>query len=245
MLKGLLVLHDSGTPVYTYLTGDQGVGKEVLLSGFVAAIQSFAGEMLTSPGSRNASNIQSIKLAQSLLLTFRLLNLQSTKGQPLRYYFVLLSDVGQKGPVETEPLLEYLILNFLSYNGGDFRRKLRATSIRSDEFDSFNQFLARIIDLDWDSIRKKVKPIPGSLVQGLLNEIRSYIPLDQILRLHPRIVRLGSSYAWLSDDLPEAEERELLAKIEQTLSRLFGKALYGSLVTDVTKQLRTQQVPPG
>jgi GTPase SAR1 family protein len=86
-------------------------------------------------------------------------------------------------------------------------------------------------------IRKKVKPVPASLIEGVLNEIRDYIPIDQVLQLHPKIVRVGSSYAWLSGRLSEEEEKELLSKIKKVLSRLFGESLYDSIVDDVNKQL--------
>nr|MDO8099022.1 hypothetical protein [Candidatus Njordarchaeota archaeon] len=233
MLKGLLVIQESGTPIYTFFTEKVTADRGLLISGFLTAMQAFASETSLSP---DGGNIHSIKLSQSLL-TFRLLNLQTKADQPIQYYFVLLTDIEKKQTVETEALLEYLILNFLSYEGGEFRRKMREFGHQPREFEVFDELARKIVGLDWKAIKKKIKPVPGSLLQGVLNEIRDYLPLDQILQLHPKIVRIGSSYAWLSDDLPKEEEKELLNKIKKLLSHMFGEDLYESIVEDVSKQL--------
>jgi hypothetical protein len=231
ILRGLLVINEGGLPIYSFFT-DKVVGdRGLLISGFLGAMQAFATETSLSP---DGGSIHSIRLSQSLL-TFRLLTLQSKQGQPLQYYFVLITDLEKKQSADTESFLEYLILNFLSYNGNEYRRKLREQGSQPKEFEGFDQFTKNIVDLDWNVIKKKIKPVPGSLLQGVLNEIRDYLPLDEILRLHPKIVRIGSSYAWLSDDLPEGEEKELLDKIRKVLSHLFGESVYDSIVADVTK----------
>nr|MDO8134235.1 hypothetical protein [Candidatus Njordarchaeum guaymaensis] len=237
MLKGLLVIQESGTPIYTFFTEKVTADRGLLISGFLTAMQAFASETSLSP---DGGNIHSIKLSQSLL-TFRLLNLQTKADQPVQYYFVLLTDIEKKQTVETEALLEYLILNFLSYSGGVFRNKMRELGHQPREFEAFDEFTKKIVGLDWKAIKRKIKPVPGSLLQGVLNEVRDYLPLDQILKLHPKIVRIGSSYAWLSDDLPEAEERELLDKIKKLLSHMFGESLYDSIVADVNKQLPKEE----
>jgi hypothetical protein len=233
VLRGLMVIDEGGLPLYSFFT-DKIVGdRGFLISGFLSAMQAFASETSLSP---DGGSIHSIRLSQSLL-TFRLLTLQDSKGQSLQYYFVLISDLEKKQSVDTESLLEYLILNFLSYNGGEFRRKLRELGHQPKEFESFDEFTRKIVGLDWKVISKKIKPVPGTLLQGILNEIRDYLPIDQILQLHPKIVRIGSSYAWLSDDLPEAEEKQLLDKIKNLISHMFGESLYESIVDDVSKRL--------
>jgi hypothetical protein len=97
--------------------------------------------------------------------------------------------------------------------------------------------------LDWSAIRKKVRPKPSSLFQGVLNGLTDYMPVEQILPLHPKIQRIGPSYVWLSDDLPEDEQKELLNKIRLSLTRMYGKGVYESLTTDVLKRLSTKQSP--
>jgi hypothetical protein len=211
--------------------------RQLLLSGFLSAIESFASETNISP---DGGSIHSIRLSQSLL-TFRLLTLQNDKGESIQYYFVLLTDIGKNPKGENEELLEYVILNFLSYKNSTFRKKMRQIGYQREEFGEFDEFMNRIINLDWKTIKKKVKPVPGSLLQGVLNEVRDQIPIDQILELHPKIVRLGTSYVWLSDDLPAEEENALLEKIKQRLSRLFGAGMYESIVAEVSKQLSAQR----
>jgi len=236
VLRGLLIIHESGAPIYSFSMQKMSDDQQLLLSGFLSAIESFASETSVSP---DGGSIHSIELSQ-LLLTFRILNLQNDKGGLIQYYFVLISDVAKKTLPDNESLLEYVILNFLSYKNGDFRRKMKQTGYKREEFSEFDEFMKKIMNQDWNSIRKKVKPVPGSLVQGVLNEIRDYIPLDQILQLHPKIVRLGASYALLSDDLPETEVGDLLDRIRQKLSRLFGEDLYSSIIDEVEKQLNAQ-----
>jgi hypothetical protein len=235
MLKGLMVIHESGTPIYTFSTDKMSDDRKLLISGFLSAIESFASGTGISP---DGGSIHSIKLSQSLL-TFRLLTLRNEKNEEIRYFFVLLTDQNSSSAPENEALLEYVTLNFLSYKNMSFRKKMRQIGYQRDEFHEFDEFMNRIIDLDWKTIKKKIKPVPGSLLQGVLNEVRDFITMDQILQLHPRITQLGSSYAWLSDELSEQEEKELLDRIRQLVGRMFGERLYDSIVKDVEKQLST------
>lgn len=235
MLKGLLIIHESGAPIYTFSVEKMSDDRQLLLSGFLSAIESFAAETKISP---DGGSINSIKLSQTLL-TFRLLTLESGRGESIKYYFVLLTDIGKdSNKAENEELLEYVILNFLSYKNSAFRNQMRQLGYRREEFGEFDEFMKKIINLDWKAIKKKIKPIPGSLLQGVLNELRDCIPLDQILQLHPKIVRLGASFAWLSDDLPQDEERALLERIRQMLSRLYGPDMFDSIVAEVSKRLQ-------
>ncbi|WXG43483.1 MAG: hypothetical protein WED04_05500 [Promethearchaeati archaeon SRVP18_Atabeyarchaeia-1] len=235
MLKGLLVIHESGTPIYTFSQEKISEDRQLLLSGFLSAIETFASETNISP---DGGSIHSIRLSQSLL-TFRLLCLENEKQETIKYFFVLITDINKNpNKAENEELLEYVILNFLSYKNSAFRQKMRQFGYQREEFGEFDDFMNKIIDLDWKTIKKKIKPVPGSLLQGVLNEVREYIPLDQILQLNPKIVRLGTSYAWLSDDLPVEEEKALLDKIRDRLSRLFGPNMFDSIVANVTKQLQ-------
>ena len=235
MLKGLLVIHESGAPIYTFSVEKMSDDRQLLLSGFLSAIESFASETNISP---DGGSIHSIRLSQTLL-TFRLLTLESAKGETIKYYFVLLTDIGKdSNKAENEELLEYVILNFLSYKNSTFRNRMRQVGYQREEYGEFDEFMKKIINLDWKTIKKKIKPVPGSLLQGVLNELRDCVPLDQILQLHPKIVRLGNSYAWLSDDLPEDEENALLDRIRQMLSRLFGPDMFDSIVANVSKRLQ-------
>jgi hypothetical protein len=235
VLKGLLVIHESGTPIYTFSIEKISEDRQLLLSGFLSAIESFASETNISP---DGGSIHSIRLSQTIL-TFRLLTLENEKAETIKYYFVLLTDINKNpSKAENEELLEYVILNFLSYKNSTFRNRMRQIGYQREEYGEFDEFMKKIIDLDWKTIKKKIKPVPGSLLQGILNELRDCIPLDQILQLHPKIVRLGTSYAWLSDDLPAEEEKALLDKVRERLSRLFGPDMFDSIVTQVSKQLQ-------
>jgi hypothetical protein len=235
VLKGLLVIHESGNPIYTFSIEKISEDRQLLLSGFLSAIESFASETNISP---DGGSIHSIRLSQTIL-TFRLLTLENEKAETIKYYFVLLTDINKNpSKAENEELLEYVILNFLSYKNSTFRNRMRQIGYQREEYGEFDEFMKKIIDLDWKTIKKKIKPVPGSLLQGILNELRDCIPLDQILQLHPKIVRLGTSYAWLSDDLPAEEEKALLDKVRERLSRLFGPDMFDSIVTQVSKQLQ-------
>lgn len=233
IISGFLVVHENGTPIYSFFTGKGIQDREILVSGFITAIQAFAKEAMISP---DGGDIQSMKLSQTLL-TFRLIKIHNNDGKIVQFYFVLLTDLGKKQKLEMESLLEYLCLNFLGYDGGTFREKMRATYPQVDEFKQFNEFLAPIINIEWKEIKKRIKPVPASLLQGLLNEIKDYIPLDTILKFHPKLVRLGPSYVWLSDDLSPEEEQELLDKIKKNITHLFGEDLYNSLVTNIKSRL--------
>ncbi len=227
------MIQENGTPIYSFFLQQRLVDREVLVSGFVAAIQAFAKETMLSP---DGGDIQSMVLSNSLL-TFRLLNIISSDCQPKAYYFVLLTDLDMKKQGVADLLLEYLCLNFLNYNFGRFRKHMREICPDLGNFKEFDDFIDLINKSKWKDIKKKMKPMPGSLVQGLLNEIRDYLPMDQIINLHPKIVPLGPSYVWLSDDLTEEEEQKLLLDIKERVSKLFGEVLYNSLLEEVKIRL--------
>jgi len=170
-----------------------------------------------------------MKLSQTLL-TFRLINIRGLDNQLIQFYFVLLTELIKKQQLPTDAMLEYLCLNFLSYNSGEYRKKMRNRLPQLTEFKEFDDFLIKVSGSDWKKVNKQIKPVPASLIQGILNEIRDYIPIDQILRLHPKIVPLGRTYVWLSDDLSPEEENVLLDKIKQIIARLFGVAHYNKLI---------------
>jgi len=177
-----------------------------------------------------------MKLSQTLL-TFRLIKINNTDGKLVQFYFVLLTEMGKKQKLETDSLLEYLCLNFLSYDGGAFRNRMRTIFPQMMEFKQFDQFLTPIVNTEWKDIKKRIKPIPSSLLQGMLNEIREYMPIDKIQQLHPKLVRLGPSFVWLSDDLASEEEQIVLNKIKENISHIFGESLYESLIKDVKSRL--------
>jgi ATP adenylyltransferase/5',5'''-P-1,P-4-tetraphosphate phosphorylase II len=207
--------------------------REILVSGFITAIQAFAKEALISP---DGGDIQSMKLSQTLL-TFRLIKINNNDGKLVQFYFVLLTELTKKQKLETDSLLEYLCLNFLSYDSGAFRNRMRKTYPQMMDFKQFDQFLLPIVNSEWKDIKKKIKPIPSSILQGMLNEIREYLPIDKIQQLHPKLVRLGPSYVWLSDDLPSEEEQLVLSKIKENIAHLFGERLYEDLLKDVRRRL--------
>jgi ATP adenylyltransferase/5',5'''-P-1,P-4-tetraphosphate phosphorylase II len=207
--------------------------REILVSGFITAIQAFAKEALISP---DGGDIQSMKLSQTLL-TFRLIKINNNDGKLVQFYFVLLTELTKKQKLETDSLLEYLCLNFLSYDSGAFRNRMRKTYPQMMDFKQFDQFLLPIVNSEWKDIKKKFKPIPSSILQGMLNEIREYLPIDKIQQLHPKLVRLGPSYVWLSDDLPSEEEQLVLSKIKENIAHLFGERLYEDLLKDVRSRL--------
>jgi hypothetical protein len=226
-------VHENGTPLYSFFTGKGMQDREILVSGFITAIQAFAKEALISP---DGGDIQSMKLSQTLL-TFRLIKINNIDGKLVQFYFVLLTELSKKQKLETDSLLEYLCLNFLSYDSGAFRHKMRNVFPQMMEFKQFDEFLAPIVNSEWKDIKKRIKPIPSSLLQGMLNEIREYMPIETIQQLHPKLVRLGPSYVWLSDDLPPEEEEVVLKKIKENIAHLFGERLYDSLIKDVKSRL--------
>jgi len=231
MIKGLMVIRGGGTLVYCFLREKEADTQEVFISGFLTAMQMFAKDMF----SKEDNEIRSVTLSKTIF-TFRTLTVKNNLQQPVRFHFVLFTDANRP-QAGIDEMLEYLIVNFLGYDGGRFRRQLTDEASGPSDFAAFDGYLSQILESDWNSVMKKMKPVPGSLTQGVLNELRNYLPLSQILALHPRLVRVGSSYAWLSDDLPREEENRLMEEIRRLLTRLYGRQLYDSIVTDVAKNL--------
>jgi len=231
MIKGFIVIQEQGNPAYCFMQDKVSEDQELMVSGFLTAMQLFAKTVMTP----EADGVRSVSLSRTVY-TFRTLTLHNEKREDVKYCFALLTDPERKNEYLAETL-EYLIVSFLGYESGRFDKALRESAQDPGAFKTFDEFVAGILKSDWNAIRKKVKPVPASLFQGILNGLRDYIPVEQIVSLHPRIQRIGPSYAWLSDDLPENEQKDLLNKIKQTLTRMYGKGVYESIAADVLKQL--------
>ncbi len=232
MAKGLLVIREEGTPVYFYTQDQVSDDQQVLIAGFFAALHMFAKSMFMQAD----NEIHSVLMAKTVF-TFRTLSLKCTSGEILKYHFVLVTESDNKSTTDVEGMLEYLIVSFMGFNGGDFSRKLREPTCSVEDFSSFDEHVRTLLNSDWESLKKKIRPVPSSLLQGLLYAIRDYIPIKQIESMHPRLVRIGKSYVWLSDDLTPEEEDILLKQIKATLDRHFGPGLYESILKDVKRQL--------
>ena len=240
MFKGLLIASSNGNPVYSFFAQSTNVDQKLLIANILITIQTFASEISSSS---DGNNIRSVELSENLL-TFRLINLHTEMGKPVQYYFALLTDLHEGEQPEFRSLLEYLTLSFLSYDGSKFRRDLIKSPYSNREYRAFDKFMGKIINLDLKTIPRNFKPIPGSLLQGVLNEIKDYFPLSDIVRLHSKIVALGPSYAWLSDDLSKEEEEELLGRLRELLSNTFGESLCDTVVARVNEQLSSETLMP-
>ena len=226
-----MVTRASGALVYCFMRQKEPETQEAFISGFLAAMQMFAKDMF----SHEDNEIRSVSLSKTIF-TFRTLTVKDNLERPMRFHFVLFTDA-DKPQVGADDMLEYLIVSFLGYDKGSFRRKLADETSGPSDFAAFDKHVGQILEADLNSVMKNVKPVPGSLIQGVVNELRNYLPLSQVLALHPQLVRVGSSYAWLSDDLPSEEETLLLDRIRQLLTRLYGRQMYESIVADVVGSL--------
>jgi len=237
MTKGFIVIQEQGNPVYCFMQDKVSENQELMVSGFVTAMQLFAKTVIAAEG----EGVRSVSLSRTVY-TFRTLTLHNEKHEDMKYYFAVLTDAEKKNEYLAETL-EYLIVSFLGYESGRFDKALRESAQEPGAFKTFDEFVGGILKSDWSAIRKKVKPVPASLFQGILNGLRDYIPVEQIVTLNPKIQRIGPSYAWLSDDLPENEQKDLLNRIKQIMTRMYGKGVYESIAADVLKQLSAKVSP--
>ena len=232
MIRGLMVVRGDGTLTYSYPRESMSVDYQLLLSGFLAALQMFAKNM----SSTGSSEMRSMTVSTTLY-TFRNLMIHGPAGELLDYNFILLSGTDSKEISEVEDILELLIASFLGYGHGEFIAKLRISddsSMRS--FESFDEVMSDLLKMGWDKAKKRIKPSPSSVMQGVLNDLRNYLPLAQILSLHPKISRIGASYVWVPDYMTTEEEKSLGMAVEQALARLFGPGMYGSILADIEKE---------
>ena len=237
MIKGLLVIQQGGIPVYSFMQEKTTDEQELFISSFVTAIQSFAKMVM----SREEDGVLRVVMPHAVFV-FRILTLHNEKQKDVQYCFALLADSEKKGE-DLPEMLEYLMVCFLAHESGRFNKELRKTSQDLVVYKAFDEFMKGFLRSDWKTVRKKVRPAPASILQGILNELRNYMPIEQIVTLHPKIQRLGPSYAWLSDDIPAGEEENLMKKIGQELGQTYGKGVYDSLVDGIRKRLSTSSSP--
>jgi len=232
LIKGLIVARTEGTLVYSYLKENVSNDYQILMSGFLASLQMFTkGMFVTSNSDMRAMTVATTRY------TFKHLIIHGPAREQFEYIFVLLSDTDSKDESKLEDILEFLIVNFLGYERGGFISKLRiADASANSGFVAFNEFMSKFIDMGWNTALKKIKPQPSSILQGVLNELREYVPIGQIIALHPKISRIGPSYVWVSDDISPEEEDEINRNTEQALAKMFGMGMYESIVEDVKKR---------
>lgn len=227
-----MVAREDGTLVYSYLKEDMSDDHQLLMSGFFAALQMFTSSMFTSTN----SDMRSMTVSTTRY-TFKNITIHGPAREPFDFHFVLLSNIEDGDNSDLEDILEFLIVNFLGYEHGGFISKLRiADSSVSSTFVTFDEFMTKFIEMGWNTAKKKIKPQPSSVLQGLLNELRDYVPLSQILAFHPKITRIGPSYVWVSDDISLEEEEIITNGMKQILTKLFGPGMYESIFDDVKKK---------
>jgi hypothetical protein len=187
---------------------------------------------------KKAGAISSATVSNTMF-TFRTLTLRGEDGRPSEYCFVVMTEAGNRED-EANEILEYLMVTFLGYESGRFERILRHGVDGQESFKSFDSYAAKVMTSDWHSARKKVRPVASNTLQAVLNGLRGYLSVDQILAFSPKLQRIGSAYVWLSDRLDTQEELELLSKIEQTLRRLYGPGVFESLLEQAKKETSTE-----
>ncbi|NWF96457.1 MAG: hypothetical protein HXY34_09995 [Candidatus Thorarchaeota archaeon] len=234
MIKGLMVFQSDGTPVYSYPDEMTSADSQTVVTGLVHAIQVFAKDMFD----KKTGAISSATVSNTMF-TFRTLTLRGEDGKPLEYCFVVMTEAGNRED-EANEVLEYLMVTFLGYESGRFERILRQGVTSQESFKSFDSYAIKVMTSDWHAIRKKVIPVAASILQGVLNGLRGYLSVDQILAFSPKLQRIGSTYVWLSDRLDEHGEQELLSKIEQTLRRLYGPGVFESVLEQAKKDMLTE-----
>ncbi len=231
MIRGLMVIRADGFLVYAYPPLQNGSDNQKMAAGLVQALQIFVKEMFQT----DASSIRSAILS-STEYTFRTLTLQSHEGQVVEYCFIVLSETGKRREDLAE-VLEFLIVSFLGYDSGRFERALRAGAPDTGLFSHFDDFMKDVVASEWRSIRKRVRPAAANLLQGLLNELREYMTVEQMLSLSPRLHRVGPSYVWVSDRLSKDETDSLLETVKQLLTKTYGPGVFESLVEKVKKAI--------
>ena len=236
MIQGLMVIRGDGILLYSYLRESISLDRQILISGFLAALQMFAKEM----SSGSSSEMRSATIATTVY-TFRSLTLHGVAGEPFDCHFVLLTDIGGKESSEVEDILELLIVSFLGHEYGGFLARLRISDTAgSMSFESFDEVMSELLKIGWDKAKKRIRPAPCSVMQGVLNELRDQLPMTEILSLHPKISRIGTSYVWLSDDTSVEEEEAISMAIQKELARLFGPGIYESIVKDVDRRFSSR-----
>lgn len=233
MIKGLIVSRDEGTLVYSYLTEYVSENYQTLISGFLASLQLFAKSMF------DANTAMRSMREGSTIYTFKKIVIHGPAREPFGYIFVLMSESNDENSAELEEILEFLIVSFLGFENGQFISRLRIEDCSTQSgFDVFNSFMVKFLEMGWKNAKKKIKPQPSSLLQGVLNELREYLSLDQILAIHPLISKVGPSYVWVPNDIATEDEERIVQKISQTLGKMYGPGMYETLEADVKKSFR-------
>ncbi|MDF1540320.1 MAG: hypothetical protein P1Q69_15605 [Candidatus Thorarchaeota archaeon] len=229
MTIGFMVIQEDGTPIFSYVQESQQEVTQILLPSLLGVLQSFSKGML---GSIDSSSIKSVTLKDTVYTIINL-NVKTPSRKENLFHFVLLTDTKKKSS-DIEASLEFLMTSFLSFKKGEFVVKMRINATNEDEFSEFCDFLSSTIDLNSGEIRKtKITPPPGSFIQGMLNEVRGYYPTNIVETWNPKLVSLGNSYVWVSEDLTKREEDEILERIRTNLS----SGLFDTIEARVRSQL--------
>ncbi|MEM2142110.1 MAG: hypothetical protein QXS20_03685 [Candidatus Thorarchaeota archaeon] len=233
MIKGLVIFRNN-TAIYRY-SGNL-LNDETFLGGFISAVQAFSESLF----SQDRTKIHSIE-AGGFLFTFRTVSIKGKDGKEIEYQFVLQADARTKEKEQLQRALELIIAGFLSYERGQFKSLLRDPATDPSAFRSFDQVMADLTRTNLNAVEKVFRPVPDSFVQGLLYEAGDYLSPKQIASLHPRLVTIGQSLVWLTDDLPPEEEKQLIESIRNMLTKLYGASVYESLADRVMRQLKPVQ----
>jgi hypothetical protein len=224
-----MILQEDGTPIFAHHRDSQQKTDPSFIPSLLTVIQTFAkGLMMNSEG----QGIRSIALTYKVY-TIKNFDLQTPSRKENRYLFILLTDEAKENS-DLDKVLEYIVVNFLCYNNGEFVVKLRISATDQDEFDEFRNFMEPLMKLKFtDILKKKGTPPVCSFIQGMLNEMSEHIPAEKMVTWNDKLVQLGQSYVWLSEDLINSEEEYITEKVKEHLS----DALYRTISERIQSQL--------
>ena len=225
-INGFIVLDIGGVPIYSKIIDLDIKLNEILLGGFVSAIQTFAKEITSDVD----SFIREMKL-EKITLLYRQMEIGT---------FIGLTN--QESKIKALQInLEYMILAFLL----KFQEILKAKKeLDLTTFEKFDKSFLKFRSAKEKELKRWIQEeLEASYLQSLLNNLINYFPIKDLIKLNPKkLTIVGKKLIWVNFNITNEEENNLIEDLRSKTTKVYGEGVFNSIDKNVKEIIKNIEI---
>ncbi|TFG23219.1 MAG: hypothetical protein EU529_08135 [Promethearchaeota archaeon] len=225
-INGFIVLDIGGVPIYSKIIELDIKLNEILLGGFVSAIQSFAKKIISDVD----SYIREMKL-EKITLLYRQMEIGTFIGL-----------INQESKIKALQInLEYMILAFLL----KFHDLLKSKKeLDLSVFEKFDKSFLKFRSAKEKELKRWIQEgLEATYLQSLLNNLINYFPIKDLIKLNPKkLTILGKKLIWVNFNITNEEENELIEALRLKTTKVYGEGVFNSIDKNVKEIIKNIEI---
>jgi len=225
-INGFIVLDIGGVPIYSKIIDLDIKLNEILLGGFVSAIQTFAKEIISDVD----SYIREMKL-EKIVLLYRQMEIGTFIGL-----------INQESKIKALQInLEYMILAFL-LKFQDILKSKKELDLTA--FEKFDKSFLKFRSAKEKELKRWIQEeLEATYLQGLLNNLINYFPIKDLIKLNPKkLTIVGKKLIWVNFNITNEEENELIEALRSKTTKVYGEGVFNSIDKNVKEIIKNIEI---